>query len=93
MPPRTPSPPPWIQKSVGVYQLDHFCVFLPKGSISIRDASMSAESVNLENRCNLTCCGASEQVSVAPYSPRGGSGTLGGGLLMIISWFLLVEVL
>jgi hypothetical protein len=34
-PPSTRNPPPWVQTSVGVDQLDHCCVFLPKGTLSI----------------------------------------------------------
>jgi hypothetical protein len=53
----------------GCINLTIFLVFRP---FQYSGASMSAESVNLENRCNLTCYGASEQASVAPYSPHRG---------------------
>jgi hypothetical protein len=33
--PSTPKPPPWVQTSGWVYQLTHFCVFLPQGTISM----------------------------------------------------------
>jgi len=77
----------------GCNNLTIIVVFSLRIPFQYSGASMSAESVNLENRCNLMCYRASEQASVAPYSPHGGSRTIGGCSPMIITWFLVTEAL